>query len=71
MSSIQSLLATLGLTEKEVGVFMALSELGKAPAYAISKKTKLARTTIYFVLDSLIQKELIIEETKKNARYFS
>ena len=71
MGSIQTLLETLGLTEKEVRVFVSLSELGKAPAYVISKKTKLPRTTIYFVLDSLIQKELVIEESKKNARYFS
>ena len=71
MSTPQTLLETLGLTEKEVRVFVALSELGKAPAYTISKKTKLARTTIYFILDSLIQKELVVEELKKNARYFS
>lgn len=71
MNSIHLLLETLGLTDKEAKVFVALSELGKAPAYAISKKTKLARTTIYFILDSLMQKELVTEEIKKNARYFS
>jgi predicted transcriptional regulator len=62
--------AALGFTEKEGVIFLTLAELGRSTAQAIARRSKIARTTVYFVLDALVQRGMVIEEKKKGTRYF-
>lgn len=52
-------LEKLGLTEKEAKVYLANLELGPAKIQDIAKKSKIKRTTVYVIIDSLMQKGLI------------
>lgn len=54
-----ALLLTLGLSEKEAAIYMALLELGKAGVSHIGRRTGVNRTTVYAVLDSLAGKGLV------------
>lgn len=49
-------LKSLGLTDKEAAVYLALLQLGRASAYAIAIKSGLKRPTTYIILDQLITK---------------
>jgi len=46
-------LQQLNFDEKEANVYLALLELGEANVEQIAKKSKIKRTTVYHVLDSL------------------
>ncbi len=63
------MLEKFGLTPTEEKVYLALLGIGLAPASDIIKKTQLHRTTVYDVLDRLIEKGLasyIIQNKVKN-----
>jgi len=64
------MLTGLGLTEKEVEVYLALLELGPSLAGQISRKTGIHRRNIYDITERLIQKGLIGYITKNNRRLF-
>lgn len=59
MDKILIHLRELGLTEKEARVYVALVELGRGTAYAISKISKIKRPTTYIVLEDLRRKGLV------------
>lgn len=52
-------LLLLGLTEKEVLVYLSLLELGKGTVTQITRKAGINRTTGYDILDDLVAKQLI------------
>ena len=52
--------AKLGLSDKEAQVYLALLKHGKATGYQLSKKSKVDRSTIYFILDELRKKDLVV-----------
>ncbi|MFA6552495.1 MAG: helix-turn-helix domain-containing protein [Candidatus Paceibacterota bacterium] len=52
-------LQTLGFSEKEAVVYIALLELGKGTVSQISRKAGINRTTGYEILDSLINKGIV------------
>lgn len=54
-------LKTIGLSDKEALVYVALLEIGEATVVQIARQTKLKRPTIYIILDSLRDKELILK----------
>lgn len=54
-------LQEIGLSEKEALVYIALLEVDNDSVLDLSKKTKLNRTTVYPVLESLAKKGLISE----------
>ncbi|VVB60634.1 HTH-type sugar sensing transcriptional regulator TrmBL1 [uncultured archaeon] len=64
-----AVLKDIGLDDYEIKVYLALLQEGASAAMAISRKTKVERTTVYRVLESLIDKGLasfIVEnEVKK------
>jgi len=51
-------LVSLGLSEKEAAVYLALLELGRSTVSKISRKANVNRSTGYVILDSLINKGL-------------
>ena len=64
------MLEEFGLTETEEKVYLSLVKLGESPASEIIKKTQLHRTTIYDVLERLIEKGLISFVTKNKIKYY-
>jgi hypothetical protein len=62
-------LKNLGLSEKEVLVYLALLQIGSATPYQIAKKSGIKRPTAYVVAEELVKKGLIIhipgEEKKR------
>jgi len=67
---LQDFLTTLGLSEKESKIYLALLEVDHEGVGDISKRTKINRTTVYPVLEQLIEKKLVKEiEVKGKARY--
>lgn len=54
-------LETLGLTDKEARVYLALLELGQASAYSLADKSKIKRPTTYVILAELMKKGLVLK----------
>ncbi|MBL7155029.1 MAG: MarR family transcriptional regulator [Candidatus Portnoybacteria bacterium] len=61
----------LGLTEKEVRVYLAALELGYTSVQEIAKKAQISRPTAYEIIKSLENKELISQSKEKGKRYFT
>lgn len=58
---LDKFLQEIGLSDKEARVYLALLEVDNDSVLDLSKKTKINRTTIYPVLESLAKKGLISE----------
>jgi sugar-specific transcriptional regulator TrmB len=61
----------LGLTEKEVRVYLAALELGYTSVQEIAQKAQISRPTAYEIIKSLEKKELITQSKEKGRRYFT
>lgn len=64
-------LQSLGLTSREVDVYLAMANLGKCTAQLVSKRIKMPRTTVYLVLEGLERRGLIMRESKSNTTFFT
>ncbi len=64
---LETHLVQLGLRDKEVAVFVCLSEANELTASKISEQTGIARSTVYTILESLIEKGFVslVEERAK------
>ncbi len=56
---IKEALQTLGLSDKQAAVYLALLQLGRGSAYSIAAKSGLKNPTTYVILDELIKKGLV------------
>jgi len=65
------MLKEFGLTNTEEGVYLILLKLGSSPAASIIKKTQLHRTTVYDVLDRLIEKGLVGYIVQDKLKHYS
>lgn len=63
-------LQKLGLTSGEARVYTSLVELGSSKVGPIVKKSKVAYSKIYDVLDRLISKGLVSHSIKEKTKYF-
>lgn len=63
-------LQKLGLTDKEAKVYLANLELGPAKIPDIAEKSDIKRTTVYVVVESLMQKGLISFFQSKKTKKF-
>lgn len=68
---IQELLSVLGFSKKESLVYLALLEVGSGKAQEIAKKTRLNRTTVYDIFETLMQKGLVSKYKKGSATFFN
>jgi len=59
MEKLIQTLSSLGLSEKESRVYIALLQLGRASSYSISSRSQLKKPTTYVILDELIKKGLV------------
>lgn len=64
------LLHEIGFTDKEVLVYLTLSEHGSLTVPSLVRLTGLRRTTIYSVTDQLIEKGVIVEDAIKHRSGF-
>lgn len=63
-------LLKIGLTEGEAKVYLALCELGSSTVGPIVKKSKVAYSNIYDIMNRLIEKGVISFIIKNKTRYF-
>lgn len=69
--TIQTVLKSYGLSDKEVAVYTALLELGPSPVRAIAVKSEVNRGTTYDILKSLMAEGLVSYFNKATKQYFS
>src|SRR3989344_2047767 len=60
---LEKYLQDLGLSDKEALIYLALLQVDSTTALDLSKKTKINRSTVYVVIDSLSKKGLVSETT--------
>ena len=58
------------LNKKERLIFQSLLELGLQPASNVARKTNLARNTVRFVLDKLVEKGLCAKTNRGNTHFY-
>lgn len=63
-------LEDLGFSKNEAIVYLTLINLGSSTATAIADKSKLHRTTVYDVLDRLVEKGMTSYISKEDTKYF-
>ena len=63
----EQFLEEIGLSEKEAKIYLALLQVDSALISDLAEKTKINRTTVYPVLESLAKKGLVseLQEGKK------
>ena len=64
------ILTHLGLTDKEIQVYMACLEFGTAPISTIAKRAKLKRANTYMIMEKLLQKGIAERFVKNHTRNF-
>jgi len=63
-------LKDLGIDGKEADVYLALLRMKKATIIQLAKKTGIKRTTVYHLIDALIEKNLIFAYEKDGSKDF-
>jgi sugar-specific transcriptional regulator TrmB len=58
---LEKYLQEIGLNEKESSIYLALLQVDNASVIEVSKQTKINRSTVYVVLESLMSKGLVSE----------
>lgn len=69
MTHLTSTLSHLGLTDKQIAVYLATLELGESTVQEIAEKSGVKRTSIYNFLDEMKQRGLMIE-VRRNKHVF-
>ena len=64
-------LRELGLTEGEIKVYLALTELGEVTSGPIVEKADVSISKVYTILDKLAKRGLVSHILKNNTKYFS
>ncbi|MBP9691426.1 hypothetical protein KBD81_05095 [Candidatus Woesebacteria bacterium] len=67
MDNFRKALCSLGLTPEEVTIYLASLEQGTTTALSLARSSGIPRTTVYLLLESLIQKKLI-SQTDEGAK---
>jgi len=68
--NLEGKLSSLGLTEKEVAVYMAMLYLGPATAQDIAIRANINRATTYVMIDSLLDRSMVSQITKDKKTLF-
>lgn len=66
-----STLSSIGLSDNESRVYLALLSLGSATVLKIARASGIKRTTVYSVIDSLIHKGLVYKEVKGFKNFYT
>lgn len=68
---IEKQLEILGLSDKEVKTYLSLLQLGSSNAHKIAKEADLERTTIYKILDQLVEKGLAMKNLVGKRQHYT
>ncbi len=60
----------VGLSDGEISVYLAILKLGLVSAGPIIKETKLQSSSVYHILDSILEKGIVSFEIKNRRKYF-
>jgi len=63
-------LINLGFEAKEAKIYLALLELGQASILGISRKSKVNRASIYYIIEKMKQKGVVTQIKKRGTDYF-
>ncbi|MCL5010794.1 MAG: hypothetical protein M1127_01095 [Patescibacteria group bacterium] len=64
-------LKNIGLSDKEIAVYLACLELGASTTIQVSQKTGFKRTTVYSIIESLLKKGFLSKFGDKRGQKFS
>lgn len=67
---VEKALESVGLSDGEIKVYLALLKLGSVPVSKIKEETNLHRTTIYDFVEKLLNKGLVNYVIKNNTKYY-
>lgn len=70
-TDVKKFLEELGLSEKEIELYIVSLRQGMQTASTLAKKTGIARSSVNFLFEQLIQKGLATKETRDSTTYFS
>jgi HTH-type transcriptional regulator, sugar sensing transcriptional regulator len=68
--NFEETLKKIGLNPKEVEIYLTLLDQGEQKISSLLEKTKLKRGDLYYALDNLVTKKLIVREDKKKKLHF-
>lgn len=68
---IQKILQNIGLTDKEISVYLAALELGPQPASVIANKARLNRSTTYVILTELLRRGLMSRFNRADIQHYA
>lgn len=68
---ITEFLNSIGLTDKEIALYLALQRFGTQPTSLLGKKAGMNRGTAYLNLHSLLKKGLVSKTVKNRIQYFT
>lgn len=68
---LQNFLESIGLSDKEAQVYLAMLLIGTNPASVIARQAGLSRTTVYSLLETLQQKNFVSQFTKQKITYYA
>jgi predicted DNA-binding transcriptional regulator len=69
--SIKNQLISLGLNEGEINVYLNLLKFGSCSIVELSRKSSIARTTLYENISKLLKKGLVVEIISKNKKLYT
>ena len=71
ISGIEFSLSQIGLTEAEISVYLHLIQSGPKSGYQIAKDTKRTKSTVYFLLENLREKGLVLKSPGTRKQTFT
>lgn len=67
---IKNILIKLGLSDKEIEVYLALLGVGTSAASSISRQLNMPRQTVYSILEKLVESGFIEQSDKRGVKQF-
>lgn len=65
-----STIRKIGLDEKAAKIYLACLEIGEATIQRIAERARLRRTTIYYIVDELIERGIIFKTLRKKKTFY-
>lgn len=70
MADLIKMIKNLGLSSKAASIYLAALELGEASVQQLAQKSKIKRTTLYYILDELIEAGALIYTEVGRKHYY-
>ena len=68
---MEKILQKIGLSDKEIKIYLCLLEYGTRPASFLAQKTSINRATAYNILEQLLQKRIVTQTIRADIRQFT